>query len=122
MTPIDQAEALLKAAEIVAMDAHQFTDQDSYQDYYDAHASRSNGKLALARALIEKQAALEEAVGLLKITAYQFEYIEKHAATKDVNHAEDVSVANKAIAKAARQFLARQGAESKIKGESECPK
>jgi len=61
MTPEEQAEAILKAQEIVELDFQIFALDDLYADYHRQYENRETGRSFLASALLEKHKALEAA-------------------------------------------------------------
>lgn len=61
MTTEEQAEAILKAQEIVELDFQIFALDDLYADYHRQYENRETGRSFLASALLEKHKALEAA-------------------------------------------------------------
>jgi len=85
------------AKEVVALDKRAFSDGDLWDEYAMQADNRHNGKVALARALIEKHKALEEAEAHIQILLDIFEPIP----------GSETSLDDKRMIREARAFLSR---------------
>ena len=95
--PIDQAEAILKAAEVLALDQKQVSADDKWSEYELQTRRRLDGIPSIASALIEKHKALEEAEAHIQILLDIFEPIP----------GSETSLDDKRMIREARAFLSR---------------